>query len=284
MNTQRRRTLIRLTKKLEGIKEELNQVCQEEQLALDNLPANVRQHGKADAMESVVDSLEQADFSLNEVITYVNDAINEEVECREMGEPLFERVAEYIVTNNDASITHIKRVFHIGQERAKNIIWRLISADVLEGIVYDSPQKVTVKVHDLDMLKEKLDIYDRCWNLKERFCDRHPNIDVFGPHHSTAIQKTIGTYSLAIRLAEERKWWICEVTKEARGMGSVGDYATPLELAPDILDEFKGIFDTFEDTVMRKEFFASIEDPIDGFVKAYEKLTQLEKEGKLPQF
>lgn len=284
MNTKRRRTLIRLTKKLEGIKEELNQVCQEEQLALDNLPANVRQHGKADAMESVVDSLEQADSSLNEVITYLNDAINEEVEYREIGEPLFERVAEYIVNNNDASITHIKRDFHIGQERARNIIWRLISADVLEGILFGSPQKVTVKVHDLDMLKEKLDIYDRCRNLKERFCDRHPNIDVFGPHHSTAIQKTIGTYSLAIRLTEERKWWICEVTKEARGMGSVGDYATPLELAPDILDEFKGIFDTFEDTVMRKEFFASIEDPIDGFVKAYEKLRQLEKEGKLPQF
>ena len=284
MNTKRRRTLIRLTKKLEGIKEELNQVCQEEQLALDNLPANVRQHGKADAMESVVDSLEQADSSLNEVITYLNDAINEEVEYREIGEPLFERVAEYIVVNNDASITHIKRDFHIGQERARNIIWRLISADVLEGILFGSPQKVTVKVHDLDMLKEKLDIYDRCRNLKERFCDRHPNIDVFGPHHSTAIQKTIGTYSLAIRLTEERKWWICEVTKEARGMGSVGDYATPLELAPDILDEFKGIFDTFEDTVMRKEFFASIEDPIDGFVKAYEKLTQLEKEGKLPRF
>lgn len=284
MNTKRRRTLIRLTKKLEGIKEELNQVCQEEQLALDNLPANVRQHGKADAMESVVDSLEQADSSLNEVITYLNDAINEEVEYCEMGEPLFGRVAEYIVNNNDASITHIKRDFHIGQERARNIIWRLISADVLEGILFGSPQKVTVKVHDLDMLKEKLDIYDRCRNLKERFCDRHPNIDVFGPHHSTAIQKTIGTYSLAIKLTEERKWWICEVTKEARGMGSVGDYATPLELAPEILDEFKGIFDTFEDTVMRKEFFASIEDPIDGFVKAYEKLTQLEKEGKLPRY
>ena len=259
MNTKRRRTLIRLTKKLEGIKKELNQVCQEEQLALDNLPANVRQHGKADAMESVVDSLEQADSSLNEVITYLNDAINEEVEYREIGE-------------------------HIGQDRARNIIWRLISADVLDGILFGSPQKVTVIVHDLDMLKEKLDIYDRCRNLKERFCDRHPNIDVFGPYHSTAIQKTIGTYSLAIRLTEERMWWICEVTKEARGMGSIGDYATPLELAPEILDEFKGIFDTFEDTVMRKEFFASIEDPIDGFVKAYEKLTQLEKEGKLPQF
>lgn len=284
MNTKRRRSLIRLTKKIEGIKNELKQVCQEEQLALDNLPANVRQHGKADAMESVVDSLEQADSSLNEVITYLNDTINEEVEYREMGEPLFGRVAEYIVNNNDASITHIKRDFHIGQERARNIIWRLISADVLDGILFGSPQKVTVKVHDLDMLKEKLDIYDRCRNLKERFCDRHPNIDVFGPHHSTAIQKTIGTYSLAIRLTEERKWWICEVTKEARGMGSVGDYATPLELAPDILEEFKGIFDTFEDIVMRKEFFASIEDPIDGFVKAYEKLTQLEKAGKLPQF
>lgn len=284
MNTKRRRSLIRLTKKIEGIKNELKQVCQEEQLALDNLPANVRQHGKADAMESVVDSLEQADFSLDEVITYINDAINEEVEYREMGEPLFGRVAEYIVNNNDASITHIKRDFHIGQDRARNIIWQLISAGVLEGILFGSPQKVTVKVHDLGMLKDKLDIYDRCRNLKERFCDRHPNIDVFGPHHSTAIQKTIGTYSLAIRLTEERKWWICEVTKEARGMGSVGDYATPLELAPDILDEFKGIFDTFEDTVMRKEFFASIEDPIDGFVKAYEKLTQLEKEGKLPRY
>lgn len=284
MNAERRRSLIRLTKKIEGIKEELKQVCQEEQLALDNLPANVRQHGKADAMESVVDSLEQADFSLDEVITYINDAINEEVEYREMGEPLFGRVAEYIVNNNDASITHIKRDFHIGQDRARNIIWQLISAGVLEGILFGSPQKVTVKVHDMGMLKEKLDIYDRCRNLKERFCDRHPNIDVFGPHHSTAIQKTIGTYSLAISLTEERKWWICEVTKEVRGMGSVGDYATPLELAPDILDEFKGIFDTFEEAVMRKELFASIEDPIDCFVKAYEKLTQLEKEGKLPRY
>ena len=284
MNTKRRRTLIRLTKKLEGIKEELNQVCQEEQLALDNLPANVRQHGKADAMESVVDSLEQADSSLNEVITYLNDAINEEVEYREMGEPLFGRVAEYIVVNNDASISHIKHDFHIGQERARNIIWWLISADVLDGILFGSPQKVTVKVHDLDILKEKLDIYDRCRNLKERFCDRHPNIDVFGPHHSTAIQKTIGTYSLAIRLTEERKWWICEVTKEERGMGSIDDYIIPLELAPEILNELKGIFDSFEDTAMRKEFFASFDDPIDCFLKAYDKLTQLEKAGKLPQF
>ena len=285
MNTKRRRTLIRLTKKLEGIKEELNQVCQEEQLALDNLPANVRQHGKAYAMESVVDSLEQADSSLNEVITYLNDAINEEVEYREIGEPLFERVAEYIVTNNDASITHVKRDFHIGQERAKNIICRLISADVLNGmIVCGTPKEVIIKVHDLEMLKEKLDIYDRCRKLKERFSDKYSNIDVFGPHQCTAIRKTIGSYSLAIRLTEERKWWICEVTKEARGMGSVGDYATPLELAPDILDEFKGIFDTFEDTVMRKEFFASFDDPIDCFLKAYDKLTQLEKEGKLPQF
>lgn len=284
MNAKRRRSLIRLIKKIEGIKEELRHVSQEEQLALDNLPANLSLRSKADAMKSVIDSLDDADYSLEDVITYLNDAINEEVEYREMGEPLFGRVAEYIVVNNDASITHIKRDFHIGQDRARNIIWRLISADVLDGILFGSPQKVTVKVHDLDMLKEKLDIYDRCRNLKERFCDRHPNIDVFGPHHSTAIQKTIGTYSLAIRLTEERKWWICEVTKEARGMGSVGDYATPLELAPDILDEFKGIFDTFEDTVMRKEFFASIEDPIDGFVKAYEKLTQLEKEGKLPRY
>lgn len=281
MNIKRRRTLIRLTKKLEGIKNELKQVCQEEQLALDNLPANVRQHGKADAMESVVDSLEQADFSLDEVITYLNDAINEKVEYHEKGEPLFGRVAEYIVNNNDASITHIKRDFHIGQDRARNIIWRLISADVLDGILFGSPQTVTVKVHDLDMLKEKLDIYDRCRKLKERFCDRHPNIDVFGPHHCTAIQKTIGTYSLAIRLTEKRKWWICEVTKEARGMASVGDHVIPLELAPDILDEFKGIFDTFEDTAMRKEFFASFDDPIACFVKAYDKMTQLEKDGKI---
>ena len=283
MNAKRRRSLIRLIKKIEGIKEELRHVSQEEQLALDNLPANLSLRSKADAMKSVIDSLDDADYSLGDVITYLNDAINEEVEYREMGEPLFGRVAEYIVNNNDASITHIKRDFHIGQERARNIIWRLISADVLEGILFGSPQKVTIKVHDLDMLKEKLDIYDRCRNLKERFCDRYPNIDVFGPHHSKAIQKPIGTYFLAIRLTEERKWWMCEVTKEAHGMGS-GDYATPLELAPDILDEFKGIFDTFEDTVMRKEFFASIEDPIDGFVKAYEKLRQLEKEGKLPQF
>lgn len=284
MNAKRRRSLIRLIKKIEGIKEELRHVSQEEQLALDNLPANLSLRSKADAMKSVIDSLDDADYSLGDVITYLNDAINEEVEYREMGEPLFGRVAEYIVNNNDASITHIKRDFHIGQERARNIIWRLISADVLEGILFGSPQKVTIKVHDLDMLKEKLDIYDRCRNLKERFCDRYPNIDVFGPHHSKAILKPIGTYSLAIRLTEERKWWMCEVTKEAHCMGSVGDYATPLELAPDILDEFKGIFDTFEDTVMRKEFFASIEDPIDGFVKAYEKLRQLEKEGKLPQF
>lgn len=285
MNTKRRRSLIRLIKKLEGIKEELNQVCQEEQLALDNLPANLRLHGKADAMKSVVDSLDDADYSLDDVITYLNDAVNEEVEYREIREPLFEKVAEYIVTNNDASITHVKRDFHIGQERAKNIICRLISADVLNGmIVCGTPKEVIIKVHDLEMLKEKLDIYDRCRKLKERFSDKYSNIDVFGPHQCTAIRKTIGSYSLAIRLTEERKWWICEVTKEARGMASVGDHVIPLELAPDILDEFKGIFDTFEDTVMRKEFFASIEDPIDGFVKAYEKLMQLEKEGKLPQF
>jgi len=90
MNTQRRRTLIRLTKKLEGIKEELNQVCQEEQLALDNLPANLSLHGKADAMKSVIDSLDGADYSLEDVITYLNDAINEEVEYREMKNPCLE--------------------------------------------------------------------------------------------------------------------------------------------------------------------------------------------------
>ena len=285
MNTKRRRSLIRLIKKLEVIKEEMSQICQEEQLALDNLPANLRLHGKADAMKSVVDSLDDADYSLDDVITYLNDAVNEEVEYREIGEPLFEKVAEYIVTNNDASITHIKRDFHIGQERAKNIICRLISADVLSGmIVCGTPKEVIIKVHDLEMLKEELDIYDRCRKLKEHFNDRHPNIDVYGPLRGIAIQKTIGTYSLAIRLTEERKWWICEVTKEARGMASVGDHVIPLELAPDILNEFKGIFDSFEETVMRKEFFASIEDPIACFVEAYDKLTHLEKEGKLPRF
>lgn len=284
MNNTRRRQVAKLAKKLEEIKSELSRISYEEQNALDNMPSNLLHHGRKDAMEDVISYLDDADNSLQEVLDCLSNVINVDVEYKDAGEPLFEKVAEYIVVNNDASITHIKRDFHIGQDRARNIIWRLISADVLDGILFGSPQKVTVKVHDLDMLKEKLDIYDRCRKLKERFSDKYSNIDVFGPHHSTAIQKTIGTYSLAVRLTEERKWWICEVTKEERGMGSVGDYATPLELAPDILDEFKGIFDTFEDTVMRKEFFASIEDPIDGFVKAYEKLMQLEKEGKLPQF
>ena len=283
MNTKRRRSLIRLIKKLEEIKEKMSQISQEEQLALDNLPTNLSIHGKADAMKSALDSLDDADYSLDEVITYLNDAVNEEVEYREIGEPLFEKVAEYIVTNNDASITHIKRDFHIGQERVKNIISRLISADVLNGIIIcGTPKDVTIKVHDLEMLKEKLDIYDCCRKLKEHFNERHPNIDVFGPHLGKAIQITVGGYSLAILLLDnKRKWWICEVTKEARGMGSVDDYVIPLELEPEILDEFKGIFDSFEETVMRKEFFASYDDPIDCFVKAYDKLTQLEKEGKL---
>lgn len=285
MNNTRRRQVAKLAKKLEEIKSELSRISYEEQNALDNMPSNMLHHGRKDAMEDVISYLDDADNSLQEVLDCMSNVINVDIEYKDAGEPLFEKVAEYIVTNNDASITHVKRDFHIGQERAKNIICRLISADVLNGmIVCGTPKEVIIKVHDLEILKEKLDIYDRCRKLKEHFNDRHPNIDVYGPLRGIAIQKTIGTYSLAIRLTEERKWWICEVTKEARGMGSIGDYATPLELAPEILHEFKGIFDTFEDTVMRKEFFASFEDPIDGFVKAYEKLTQLEKAGKLPQF
>lgn len=284
MNNTRRRQVAKLAKKLEEIKSELSRISYEEQNALDNMPSNMLHHGRKDAMEDVISYLDDADNSLQEVLDCMSNVINVDVEYKDAGEPLFEEVAEYIVTNNDASISHIKHDFHIGQERARDIIWRLISADVLDGILFGSPQKVTVKVHDLDILKEKLDIYDRCRKLKEHFNDRHPNIDVYGPLRGIAIQKTIGTYSLVIRLTEERKWWICEVTKEARGMASVGDHVIPLELAPEILDEFTGIFDTFEDTVMRKEFFASIEDPIACFVKAYDKLTQFEKEGKLPRY
>lgn len=282
MNNTRRRQVAKLAKKLEEIKSELSRISYEEQNALDNMPSNMLHHGRKDAMEDVISYLDDADNSLQEVLDCMSNVINVDVEYKDAGEPLFEKVAEYIVTNNDASITHVKRDFHIGQERAKNIICRLISADVLNGmIVCGTPKEVIIKVHDLEILKEKLDIYDRCRKLKEHFNDRHPNIDVYGPLRGIAIQKTIGTYSLAIRLTEERKWWICEVTKEARGMASVGDHVIPLELAPEILDEFTGIFDTFEDTVMRKEFFASIEDPIACFVKAYDKLTQFEKEGKL---
>ena len=275
MNTQRRRTLIRLTKKLEGIKEELNQVCQEEQLALDNLPANLSLHGKADAMKSVIDSLDGADYSLEDVITYLNDAINEEVEYREMGEPLFERVAEYIINNNDASITHIKRDFHIGQERARNIIWRLISADVLEGIVYDSPKKVTVKVHDLEMLKEKLDIYNRCEKLYEAFKAKYPHIDVRQPRHNVAISVNINDIILSISLLPEKKWWYCEAKKFAKNMGD-SIVCKPFDYSAKVLNEFTEIFKIVDDKHMRKDFFATYDDAIICFKNAYERFMSVE--------
>lgn len=284
MNSKRRRQVASIAKRLSGLKAELQLILQAEQDALENMPKNLLLHGR-NGIENVISDLEDADNSVQEALDYLDSVICEEMEYQNEGngEPLLKEVAEYIVKNNDASISHIKRDFHIGHERAQNILWKLVSAEVLEGAVGASTRNVEILVHDTDVLMDKLEDYDRCLKLYDAFKLKYPNVKVLiGAHLHVGVVTCFGMIKLQIILDTKKKWWICEATRLPSGQMSPGaDYVDPLNLSPEVIEEFKGIFETIDDERMRSNFFASFDDPIECFVKAYNKFEQLEKENKL---
>ena len=75
MNKARRNIISKLIEQTEIIKEELENVCSEEQDVLDNIPENLQGTDRYEMCENAVDALSNAVDALDEVIGYMNEAI-----------------------------------------------------------------------------------------------------------------------------------------------------------------------------------------------------------------
>ena len=69
MNKERRKKIEEIAVKLDALQTEITEVQSEEQDTFDNMPENLQQGEKADAMQAAIDSMEDA-------ISHLDDAIN----------------------------------------------------------------------------------------------------------------------------------------------------------------------------------------------------------------
>lgn len=77
MNKGRRKRIEKLIEQMQGIKVELEEIQQEEQDSIDNLPENLQSSAKADIMSGHVDNLSAASDDLDSSIS------NLEAVCQE---------------------------------------------------------------------------------------------------------------------------------------------------------------------------------------------------------
>lgn len=75
MNKYRRKDIEKIIKHLEEIKEEINNVCSEEQEYYDNIPENLQTSEKAENSQNAISDLENAECSLDDVIVALQSAI-----------------------------------------------------------------------------------------------------------------------------------------------------------------------------------------------------------------
>ena len=75
MNKYRRKDIEKIIKHLEEIKEEINNVCSEEQEYYDNIPENLQTSEKAENSQNAISDLENAECSLDDVIDALQSAI-----------------------------------------------------------------------------------------------------------------------------------------------------------------------------------------------------------------
>lgn len=75
MNKARRKKLQELMKQLESIKDELNEVQEEEQDAYDNLPENLQYSERGQQMEQAVENMSSAADYLDDIISCIEEAM-----------------------------------------------------------------------------------------------------------------------------------------------------------------------------------------------------------------
>ena len=75
MNTIRRKELEGIVAALEDIRESIDCILYDEQEAYDNLPESLQESERGEAMENAIDAMGDAENMLEDVISYLNDAI-----------------------------------------------------------------------------------------------------------------------------------------------------------------------------------------------------------------
>lgn len=74
MNATRRKDINNIIDKLDELKSQIEDLMQEEQDALDNLPESLQYSERGERMQEAVDALENASESVQEVIDNLNEA------------------------------------------------------------------------------------------------------------------------------------------------------------------------------------------------------------------
>lgn len=74
MNARRRKDINSVIEKLDELKSQIEDIMQEEQDALDNLPESLQYGERGERMQSAIDALEYATDSVQEVIDNLNEA------------------------------------------------------------------------------------------------------------------------------------------------------------------------------------------------------------------
>lgn len=75
MNKIRRKELEGIVAALEDIRESIDFILYDEQEAYDNLPESLQESERGEAMETAIDAMGDAESMLEDVISYLNDAI-----------------------------------------------------------------------------------------------------------------------------------------------------------------------------------------------------------------
>lgn len=75
MNANRRKRIGAIWDKIEDLKAELESIMEEEQECFDNLPESLQDSERGDKMQEAIDALENAANSIDDVIEYLQEAI-----------------------------------------------------------------------------------------------------------------------------------------------------------------------------------------------------------------
>lgn len=75
MNANRRKRIGTVWDKLEELKAEIEGIAEEEQEAYDNLPESIQYGEKGEKMQSAIDNLEYATSYMEDIIGYLQDAM-----------------------------------------------------------------------------------------------------------------------------------------------------------------------------------------------------------------
>lgn len=74
MNKARREEISQVIADLEKIRERIEEIAGDEQSYYDNMPENLQSSSKGDAAEEAVSNLEEAAATVEDVISYLNEA------------------------------------------------------------------------------------------------------------------------------------------------------------------------------------------------------------------